>query len=295
MTIPSLSTPPDAPQRGTDTDEVFRTKADAFMAYIPTTMKPELDAMVAAMNLAANDVDSAADDADAAALQAQASATAALAATTYVATSSSSLTVAAGSKTVHTAQAGRSFAVDDRVVLVSRGDPAVRLYGDVTVSDGSDDYTVVVDDARGSGGPYTDWIMFLAALEPAYWSTVGMIWAATALSAAVSPKTLADSVAWVTLTYAATLNVNLANGFKRYVVLTGSPTIAAPTGLFDGAPIGLKLEMGSGGGSPSWNSIWDFGADGPPTFAAGLGKVHYIDGEYDAGRTKIRATYFPPA
>lgn len=293
-TIPDISDLPDAPHRGTDVATAFRLKADAMMAAL-VVMVTQLRAAIAAMNTVSGEVMDDADAADQALVAAQAAATGALAATTYVATSTSSFAATNGSKTVHTAQTGRAFAVDDRVVLIDREDPTVRIAGEVTVSDGSDDYTVVIDEAPGLTGPYDNWFMMLEALEPVYWSTAAMIWAASEARAAVSPKTLKDANAYVSLTYAATLNINLANGLARNTVLTGSPTIAAPTGMWDRAPLVLKFEMGASGGSPSWNAVFDFMADGVPVFPAGLGKFHYVDCEYDAARSKWRATYSPPA
>jgi hypothetical protein len=285
-TIPHIAPIPAGPQRGTDTDEIYRGKADAMMARVET-LDDDLNAYADAANAVADETEAAAADAEASRVAAEASAIGALSATTYVATSVSSLAATTGAKAVHVAQAGRGFAVDDRLVLIDRADPTVRMAGAVTVSDGSDDYTVDIDEAPDLAGPYANWFVMLEALEPVYWSTAAMVWAAAEARAAVSPKSLKEVGAWVPLTYASTITRSLLDGFKRAVTLTGAPTIAKPDDLFDGAPVCWKFENGAGAGSPTWDSSADFRADGVPTFVAGLGKVHYVWGEYDASRDKI--------
>ncbi|MDP3494621.1 MAG: hypothetical protein Q8R82_16040, partial [Hyphomonadaceae bacterium] len=224
-----------------------------------------------------------------------AASTAVLSSSDYMATSISSLALSTGSKTVALVEAGKDFAAGDLIVAVYRADPEIRLFMTVdSVASQTLTCTVPSDGVFGTGGPYANWLVFHAAFLGSG-ATAAMIWEGTQDSAPVSPKTLKDSVAWVPITYGATITPDVAAGFKRSTTLTGSPTIAAPTNPYDGAPLSLKFEMGSGGGSPSWNAVFDFGADGAPTFAAGLGKFHYVDCEYDAGRTKWRATYFPPA
>lgn len=112
MTIPSLTLPPDTPQRSDPPN--FPAKADAYVAWQADTMAPELIATITAMNLAVTDIDAdviAADaSADAAAVSESAAAGSASSASTSAGTATTQAGIATSAAGTATTQAGLASA-----------------------------------------------------------------------------------------------------------------------------------------------------------------------------------------
>lgn len=131
-----------------------------------------------------------------------------------------------------------------------------------------------------------------AAAASLTFATVAEVRAGTATGKAVAPATLAGAAAFITLIYGSTVAWDVANGFNARVVLTGNPTIGAPTNLKDGVPYTFHpVQDAVGGRTASWNAIWDFGEDGPPTLSTGANKEDKVVAQYNAARNKLEATF----
>lgn len=153
---------PTAPSRSQSPD-TFSDDADAFLGALPA-FGTQLNAAAVATEANAGAAETAATTAESAATAADAAAAAAVGATGYSATSVTSFSIGTGSK-AFTTQSGKSFAASgDRVTAISRANPYNRMRGAATYSGTT--LTITVDEIEGSGGPFTDWLLILSALEP---------------------------------------------------------------------------------------------------------------------------------
>lgn len=120
--------------------------------------------------------------------------------------------------------------------------------------------------------------------------------AGTSSAKANTPAALAGAAAFITLTDAATVAWDVSTGFNAMVTLGGNRTIGAPTSLQDGVTYVLVLvQDATGSRVPSWNSIWDFGAQGAPTLQTAAGKRDRVVGQYNASVGKIAASFWKGA
>ena len=170
-TITALPTPPSR-----DDPANFRTRADAFMAALPT-FATETNTVAGEVNTNATNAATSAStattqagtattqagNASASAAAAAASALTALNAPGTSATSASSVAVGTGAKSL-TIQTGKGIVVGMSVVIARTSAPATtRMSGVVTSYDsGTGALGVTVDSVTGSG-TYTDWTVSLSA------------------------------------------------------------------------------------------------------------------------------------
>ncbi|MGA0604853.1 hypothetical protein ACO2Q0_02545 [Phenylobacterium sp. VNQ135] len=194
-----------------------------------------------------------------AALAAQAGA---LATSTKVATSYSNLTLAAGVKTVVLQETGRTLEDDEQVVLIYLGDVENRMIGSIDAIAGQTlTVTVAEGGVIGSGGPYNRWAVISASLlgvgasveeERAGESKI--------VNSTPGSRTLAQAAQ--TLTSAATVAWDVAEGANARLTLTGNHQIGEPSNLKDG--LIYTLDVNPATYTPTWNAIWDFGPESAP-------------------------------
>ena len=155
MTVTPLPTP--VPTTADPTN--FDARADLFLAALPP-MVTQFNVDIAAVNITAGQV-------VANAASTAAASQVAVAATTFVATSSSSFAHATGSTgSITFAETGRTFALNDDVSLIRRGDSTVRARGTLSAVDNSlRTMTINRSAIYGAAGTYSDWVVMLAALE----------------------------------------------------------------------------------------------------------------------------------
>jgi len=161
MTIPNLSALPTPPS--TSDPANFPAEADAFLGAFPT-LQTEVNAMVAATNLAVAAVDADEASAAASASAAAASAAAAVNAPGANGTSTTSLAVGTGSKSL-TTQTGKAWVVGQSVSLASAAGPTNRMTGIITAyNSGTGAMDVLVSTTSGSG-THADWVIGLTAVS----------------------------------------------------------------------------------------------------------------------------------
>lgn len=118
---------------------------------------------------------------------------------------------------------------------------------------------------------------------------------ATADSAALAATAAQDDVnaletliTPLPLTDAVSIAVPAADNWSFSVTLGGNRTLAAPTGLVDGARLAFVIHQdGTGGRTLAFNAIYDFGAAGAPTLSTTAGAADLVIGYYDATAGKI--------
>lgn len=161
-TTPTFTTPPAAPQR-TDPPATFNTRANAFVAWM-VTFAAEIAVGVSWIADRVTDVLGYTNSASASATAAAASASAALASTSYVSLVTDSLSLSTGAKSLTTGISGKGYANTNRGTLIRLGDPTARMSGVFSAISGGN-ATLTIDQVTGSGGPFTDWLLILSALE----------------------------------------------------------------------------------------------------------------------------------
>ena len=145
--------------------------------------------------------------------------------------------------------------------------------------------------ALGAANFKGDWSLLSGALNiPASVSYGGSIWVLTVNVANVTTEVPGVSLKWVcfgispttTLTDAATINWNAAQGQVAKVTLGGNRTMAAPTGLVEGAFYSLNIiQDGTGSRTLSWNSIFKFASGVAPTLTVSASARDYITFKYN--------------
>ena len=104
-------------------------------------------------------------------------------------------------------------------------------------------------------------------------ATVAQIRAATTDKIVTSDGMLA-AMGWSTITYAAAISVNHADGVNQRVTLAGNGAFAAPANVKVGWPLNIwVIQDATGGRIPTWNATYDFGDASAPTGSTGAGQA----------------------
>jgi hypothetical protein len=123
-------------------------------------------------------------------------------------------------------------------------------------------------------------------------ATASAIWVGTSTTTYNTPKNIADSHAWQTLTSGATPAWDTALGYNARIVLATNATFAAPTNLIDGRTYTLLIvQDATGTRTGAFNTIWDFGGAGAPTLSTVAASRDLVVGIYDATTTKLVSTF----
>lgn len=96
---------------------------------------------------------------------------------------------------------------------------------------------------------------------------------------ALTPKAVFDAAAPVSFAYAATINLNLNDGFNRFGTLTGAATFASPTGVVPGMSGTIRIQQdATGNRTGAFGSAWKFPGGTAPTLSTAANAVdalHY--------------------
>lgn len=141
MTVPTLSTPPAAPQRGTDLPPDYIIKADAMMTYIQG-LPTELTAWIAAVALFVAGVD-------------------------FNGNSTTSNTVGTGSKSF-TADTGKLWQIGQFVIISNTATPANYMAGQVTAYNSGTGALTVNMTVTGGSGTFAAWSIGISPVAALY-------------------------------------------------------------------------------------------------------------------------------
>lgn len=94
----------------------------------------------------------------------------------------------------------------------------------------------------------------------------------------VTPKAIADAQAFFSSgNFSTSQTFDLSIGFNFTGTLTANTTINAPINAKSGMNGVIQLTQdNTGGRTVSWNTFWDFGAEGPPTVNTASNAVDYV-------------------
>jgi hypothetical protein len=199
------------------------------------------------------------------------------------------LTVGAGDKAITLTAAMASLAVaNKRVAIVNVSDPSIKMFGNIKSSPTPTSTTFTVTVASGGvfgSGSYSSWEVIDAAFY-ASGATAAEERAGDTDAAASTPKGQTDAMAIETLTDQATVAWDAAvDGPNVKWQLTASNTMGAPTNLKDGLVYSVTVNPGVY--TAAWNSIFNWGAAGPPSLPASVwSKLSF---QYDLARAKLDA------
>lgn len=293
MTTPTFTAPPTAPSRS-DSDAVFVTRANAFVAWF-ATLYTELVALVAWMVTSVATVAANAGTASADAASAAASANAALSATGYMRRSTASLAIGTGAKAVTglNSPSAASFANGDEVTLIDSDDPEKRMWGAVSSANmaaGTMTVTVASGDFAGAG-TLSNWIVIHRAFEGLLAATAAEIWAAATAIKALTPANMKAALVRVALTDGATVTPDGAAGLDFTWTIGGNRTLAAITNTYPGARGSIQITQdGTGSRVLAWSSAWHR-SGGLPVLSTAPGAVDFLDYEVVTVNGSNTATY----
>jgi hypothetical protein len=287
MPTPTYTTPPTAPSRGDPT--TFNTRFAAWLAWI-ATFTPELVTGTEWMAEQAEEVAEAASEVTAAAAVAADAAG-------LRGDSTTTLTVGAGNKDIGLTSAKASLLTANRqVVLILKSDASIKMFGNIAASPAPTSTTarvVVTSGGVFGSGIYSDWhVMDAAFLQSA--ATSAEIWAGTTDAAGISPKGITDTIAPVTIAYASTLVLNMAQGRYRRMTASASFTLGVPINAKAGQTFILDTVNSAGSIVLAVNAAWDrrsglLGVLKPDN--AARNKIIGIIDEVDGSGTMTRGTY----
>lgn len=113
----------------------------------------------------------------------------------------------------------------------------------------------------------------------------------TAKTDTVQTFTAAQRGAYVTLTDAATVDINLSLGNNFQVTLGGNRTIGAPTNIVAGQSGVIRLvQDGTGSRTAAWNSVFKFPGGTAPTLTTAANSVDLVAYHVESA-TRIAARF----
>lgn len=284
---PAVSTLPPAPIRG---QAGFSAAVAAFLEALPQ-WGDDVGASGDATYANAQEVFESATEIAAAADLAAAS-------TGLYGRSTSSLTVVPGTKTIHLQSPGApDLEVNDQVAIILAADPSIRMLGTIATFDGTDDMTVtVVSSGVFGSGVYSSWIVMSAAFLSAG-ATDEELWAGETDAAVLTPKSLRDAKAWVSLVDGATVTPDGESGRNFTWTIGGNRTLGAITNCGVNDTFLLEITQdGTGSRILAWASGVYYRAGGLPVLSTTAAAKDYlqlrvisVDGSGTA--TRVVATF----
>lgn len=251
-TIPLITVDLDDPPSTADPVN-FDSRADNYLGKFPD-LKTQQNAMAAAMNLVADEVQEDASDIAASALVAADAAG-------LVGKMTGSLAVSAGTKAITLTSAKASLAVANKqVVIVLDSDASIKMFGVIASSPTPTSTTFSVTVTSGGvfgSGTYSGWKIIDAAFFGTA-STKEELWAGESDASSPSPKSLSDAAAPQTVAYASTLALNMENGRHfRCTAVSASFTLGVFTNAKAGQTFILDLLNSAGSIVLAVNAVWD--------------------------------------
>lgn len=232
MTAPTITPLPTPPNRSTDSAAVFAQRADDFLGALPD-FQQEANAQAAYLDDLVENVG-------------------------FKGSSTSSVAIGSGSKSF-TVDTGLAYQVGTYVLLASAANAANYMAGPVTAYNPTTGALTVNVNATGGSGTFADWNVTLSGpVGPLPTrATVSQLFAGTAESLYVDPKTFRDAFAYQDQgNVSGTVTLDFNTGFNFRLRLTGNITLAVPTNMKDGFSAGLIdfIQDGTGSRTLSLNS-----------------------------------------
>ncbi len=152
---------------------------------------------------------------------------------------------------------------------------AVIHAGTSKVTPADNDEIAISDSAATYGFKKLLWTNLKAALK----ASASAVWTGTSDVLFSTPKNIADSHAWQTLTDGATVSWDMSLGYNAKVTLGGNRTLATPTNAITGRVYQLQVVQDATGSRtltfPA-STIFDFGGAGTPTLSTTASKMDLL-------------------
>lgn len=219
------------------------------------------------------------------------------------ATSTTSLTIATGAQSLTLAQTGKAFSIGQTVVIASTAGATNQMIGIITAfNSGTGAMTVQVSSISGSG-TIASWTVAVSASAGVASSrlinvsglvtgggdlsadrtvtvtaaTGANVQVGTSTTTAMTPKALADSMAPVSVSYAASVALDLSTGFNFDIgTLTGNITLANPSNAKVGQSGRIRLTQDGTGSRTITYGSWFKGVGGAQTLSTAINTVDLI-------------------
>lgn len=229
--------------------------------------------------------------------------TAALNGAATSATSTTSLLIGTGAKSLTLAQTGKGFAIGQTVVIASNAGATNQMIGIITAfNSGTGAMTVQVSSVSGAG-TLADWTIAVSSSAGVASSrtitaaglitgggdmsadrtvTVTAAVAAdvrtgTSVATAMTPKSLADAMAPVSVSYGATVTLDLSTGLNFDIgTLTGGMTLANPSNAKVGQSGRIRIPQDATGSRLITYGSWFKGVGGPQTLSTAANSVDLL-------------------
>lgn len=274
MPITTVPLVDELPEEPSITDPAnFEAEADGFLGGLPD-FRVSLNGSITAFNTATGEFTEFAEDTEAALA-------AMLSSAGFLGTSASSVAIGSGTKTFAT-QTDLSYR-NSWVLVSDAADPANYVYGKSTYNPTTGQLVVTVaGDGFGGSGTKTAWTVELAGPpgEGVALASAAEVLAGTDTAKAVSPKSLADSLAPIVATVTGGQTPDCSNSKIFKWLLSGNITLNAPSATLDGASIFFRLKQPPSGGpyTLSRNVAVKKGTDVNLTLSTGADKVDMVAG-----------------
>jgi hypothetical protein len=154
-------------------------------------------------------------------------------------------------------------------------------------------YVATTSHTSGSTFDSTKWIKIAQKGSQLSKATGAILRALTDDASYLTAKSHADAMAYdVRTNVSVSTTPNLSSAFNFSFTITGNLSINAGTNSKEGSSglFALKQDA-TGGRTVSWNTFWDFGADGPPTIRTTAGATDYVFYVIKPGATGAICTY----
>lgn len=229
--------------------------------------------------------------------------TAALNGAATSATSTTSLLIGTGTKALTLAQTGKGFAIGQTVVIASNAGATNQMIGIITAFNSGTGAMTVEVSSVGGAGTLADWTVAVSStagvsssrnINVAGLATGGGNLAAdrtitvtaavssdvrtgTSTATAMTPKALADSMAPVSVSYAASVALDLSTGFNFDIgTLTGNITLANPSNAKVGQSGRIRLTQDGTGSRTITYGSWFKGVGGAQALSTAINTVDLI-------------------
>jgi len=153
------------------------------------------------------------------------------------------------------------------------------------------DMLMLADSAASNAPKKLTWTNLKTTLIAAFKAAASAFWAGSNDATFLTPKTIADAAARVSLTSGSTINTDCSLGRNFKVTLGHNATFAKPTNMRDGEVYTWQINQPSSGGPYTGTFNAAFGFPSAPTLSTAASKKDIVSAMYDADADVLVARF----